>query len=607
MRTRLGLAVVIAAIAAVLPVSAATAGAGAPGSSTPASGATPASAVPAEVADKPFVFFGSGWGHGVGLSQWGAYGLAQDGWTHQQILTHFYSGTDLGPVAKQQAPDTLRVGLTWGDALLHVTANGGPVPLVVGSPDATGTPVASVPKGMTWTIGSSGAQFQVLNAKGKQVGGQLWGSETQNLYAVLGGTGRLRVQEAGHSYDKGAIEFNVYSPCSGCAEDLRAIALLDPQSYLYGLGEVPSEWPMEAMEAQADAARTYAFYVVDWRGQHRTDHGLCNCGLYDTTTDQVYAGWDKENQGAGWLQAVDATDGEVVTFQGDLIMANYYSSSGGYTENNENVWFDTPIPYLRAVCDPGDYTSSNPIRVWSNQDTAAAVGADLARYGYDVGVVTGFARIKRSVSGRIIWITVKGTGGADGTSTRVSGPVFSGALGLRDDKVWINVDKNVQGPIRAEYDALGCAPGMPTGPQQAVPGGSMQTFADGAIYRNDAANNAVWVREPLYDEYLAVRGPAGPLGLPRSESIDIAAGACAGDAVSCARQTFDNGRIYVKDGVGAHEVHGAVLTYFLGRGGAAGPLGFPTSDVSTGADGSTSATFEHGTVSCDPAGSCTAA
>lgn len=101
MRTRLGYAVVIAAIAAV-SVSAAPAGAGVPGSSSaPSAGATPPSAIPADVADKPFIFFGSGWGHGVGLSQWGAYGLAQDGWTHQQILTHFYSGTDLGPVAKK--------------------------------------------------------------------------------------------------------------------------------------------------------------------------------------------------------------------------------------------------------------------------------------------------------------------------------------------------------------------------------------------------------------------------------------------------------------------------------------------------------------------------
>ena len=139
-----------------------------------------------------------------------------------------------------------------------------------------------------------------------------------------------------------------------------------------------------------------------------------------------------------------------------------------------------------------------------------------------------------------------------------------------------------------------------------MPGGSVQTFADGAIYRNDAANNAVWVPQALYDEYVVVQGPVGPLGLPRSETVDITAGVCAGNAVACARQTFDSGRIYAKDGVGAHEVHGAVLVYFLGRGGAAGPLGFPTSDVATGPDGSTTATFERGTVTCDPSGSCAA-
>ncbi len=601
MRIHLGKAVVVAAIAALIPVPAASAGVGGATGPRPPGGHDDAST---DSGSKIFIFFGSGWGHGIGLSQWGAYGLAQQGWTHQQILTHFFTGTEVGPAPTNKVPDVLRVGLTWDDPSFHLTAIGGPVPLVVGSSDASGTPVASIPKGVTWTVIVSSGQYQVLNAKGKQVGGQLWGSDLQDLFAVLGGPGRLRIKEADHSYDKGAIEFNIYAPCSACAQVLRAIALVDPQSYLYGLGEVPSDWPVEAMEAQADAARTYAFYVVDWRGQHRTDHGPCNCGLYDTTTDQVYAGWDKENQGPGWLQAVDATDGEVVTYNGKMVLANYYSSSGGYTENNENVWFDTPIPYLRAVCDPGDYTTANPIRVWSDQGSAAAIGSDLARYGYDVGTVTRFANVQRSVSGRIIWITAKGTGGADGTSVRVSGPVFSGALGLRDDKVWINVDRNVQGPIRAEYDSLGCAPGLATGPEKAVTGGSFQPFQDGAIYRNDDANRTSWVQGALYDEYVAVQGPDGVLGLPRSEEIDIVAGACAGDAVTCIRQQFDHGRIYFKDSVGAHELDGAVLAYFLSRGGAAGPLGFPTSDVMVNPDGSTTAAFEHGTVRCDASAAC---
>jgi SpoIID/LytB domain protein len=60
------------------------------------------------------------------------------------------------------------------------------------------------------------------------------------------------------------------------------------------------------------------------------------------------------------VSAVDQTDGQVVLDAGQTIQAFYMSSSGGYTENNENVWGGTPIDYLRGVCDPGDYTTANP-------------------------------------------------------------------------------------------------------------------------------------------------------------------------------------------------------------------------------------------------------
>src|SRR6266516_3350255 len=109
MRTRLGLAVVLAAFAALVPVSAAGAG---------AAGSPPSSLASPDPAARMFTFFGSGWGHGVGLSQWGAYGLAVDGWTHQRILTHFYSGATVGSLSQEKTPDLLRVGLTWGDPAL---------------------------------------------------------------------------------------------------------------------------------------------------------------------------------------------------------------------------------------------------------------------------------------------------------------------------------------------------------------------------------------------------------------------------------------------------------------------------------------------------------
>src|SRR2546425_6170910 len=76
---------------------------------------------------RTFTFYGSGYGHGLGLSQWGAYGMAQQGKTYRQILTHFYKGTTVGKAST--TPWQLRIGLVQGRRLVHLTAAGGRVEL----------------------------------------------------------------------------------------------------------------------------------------------------------------------------------------------------------------------------------------------------------------------------------------------------------------------------------------------------------------------------------------------------------------------------------------------------------------------------------------------
>src|SRR5438309_9235888 len=93
-----------------------------------------------------FTFYGSGFGHGIGMSQWGAYGLAQKGWTHQQILTHYYTGTT---VAQQTQPATIRVGLVDGVGSVHLAALKADVKLQTGSPGPNGTAVATIAAGQT--------------------------------------------------------------------------------------------------------------------------------------------------------------------------------------------------------------------------------------------------------------------------------------------------------------------------------------------------------------------------------------------------------------------------------------------------------------------------
>jgi stage II sporulation protein D len=285
-----------------------------------------------------FTFYGSGFGHGLGMSQWGAYGLAKEGWADKKILTHFYSGT----VVKQAAspPGNLRIGLTQGQTKVRLTAESGPVTIHVEDPK-TGAEVGTIPKGKTWTVREAGDQYRVLNSAGKRVGGQDWGGTARDLFLTYADAGaRVRSPDAGATYNRGFIEFNLYACAGSCA--MRMILVVPPEAYLLGLGEVPSSWPMAALRAQAVAARSYALNKVE-SGQHRAG---CNCGLYDSSLDQVYIGWAKEggSQGDRWVRAVRLTRDQIVAFSGDVIPAFYTCSDGGLTENNENVWGGTPLP-----------------------------------------------------------------------------------------------------------------------------------------------------------------------------------------------------------------------------------------------------------------------
>ncbi len=545
-------------------------------------------AVPASAA-RSFTFYGSGYGHGLGMSQWGAYGLAQDGWTYRKILRHFYSRTEIRQASTP--PRTLRVGLVQARQKVTLTAEGGPVTIRVRG-HKTGPVVGSIPEGKTWTVRQAGDAYRVLNSRGKRVGGRDWGGPARNLYLTYGSRARVRSPEAGAVYNRGYIEFNLYA-CGGKGCAMRMILLVPPQGYLFGLGEVPSSWPLGALRAQAVAARTYAFKKAA-SGQHRPG---CNCTVYDSSLDQVYIGWAKEGGSFGgrWVKAVRQTDDEIVQYSGQIISAFYTSSDGGHTENNENVWGGSPLPYLRGVCDPGDYTSANPSRVWKVSYTAAGVTDRLRGYTGNIGRVTGFSRFDRGVSGRIITVRVRGNSG----SHVITGSALRAGLGLRDDRVWVNRNRNVTGKIRTTYDAANCRPGLATTAEVRVAGGSRQRFQAGAIYRNADAVT-VWLKVRLNDEYMAAHGAKGPLGLPTSRVKSITG--VTGCATGCSRVSFDGGRIYWKSATGANALWGRVVKAFLGRHGVQGPLGFPTSRVRKAADGSTSATFEHGTISCPPPG-----
>ena len=470
-------------------------------------GALPASAGPSREPDEPagpaqFRMFGAGFGHGLGLSQWGAYGLARQGWGPSKILKHFYSGTRVD--REGSPPKNLRIGLAQGEQSIRLEAEAGAVEIRLGDP-TTGPKIATIPSGETWAVRAAGNEYQIMDGTGATVDSV--GGPTDQIFVVYESLdSRVRIPEAAHAYNRGSIEFDMYS-CDGGGCVMRLVLTVDPQHYLYGLGEVPSSWPVSALKTQAIAARTYAFTKAA-SSQHRA---VCDCALYASSYDQVYAGWDKEGgvDGDRWVAAVNQTDGQVVLNGGTTIQAFYMSSSGGYTENNENVWGGTPIDYLRGVCDPGDYTSANPNATWTRTFSPGEITQDL---GLSIGTVTGFTNVDRGVSGRILSVTVEGANG----QASISGGALRSKLGLPDDRLWINVNRHVTGAIRAKYDGLGCSPGLPTSRQVAVAGGDRQKFQGGTIYHS-GTSGAHYVRGPVLARYFDEGGPAGHLGFPTSD------------------------------------------------------------------------------------------
>jgi stage II sporulation protein D len=563
-------------------------------------GLLPSLGAPASAANS-FTFFGSGYGHGIGMSQWGSYGLARMGWNHSHILTHFYRGTKV--VTSRSLPDRIRVGLTSGRKIVHLRAQSGPVRLWIGGPGQR--LVGKIPSGDTWRVIARKHDWAVRRPSGGLVGGHRWGSPSADLIVTYQDAGsRVFIPEAdaiwyqGFSYARGTIEMNLTGcgDANGCAE--RLIARLGLEQYLFGLGEVPASWPMEALRAQAVAARTFAAYSL----VHYKRRPDCNCDITDGASDQVYIGYDREagSDGSRWVQAAHSTAGQVVTYKGALIQAFYAASDGGHSDSVEDVWHGGDprykVRWLTGVCDPGEWTDANPWTEWKKRYGAGDLTARLAPYTGSIGTVRRFGAIRRGGGGRIITAVVVGGNGHD----RVSGSQLKAALGLYDERVWINSDHTITGPIRSRYDHLGCRPGLPTSKQRVVNGGAQQFFAHGGLYRNGSADLTVWLRGPIDHEFRAVGAAAGRLGVPTSTTTGLSRStSCA----ACRRIMFVGGRIYYAPSPGAHALWGNVLETYLKHHGANGPLGMPTSRVRPKKGGGVRATFQHGRIACT-GGSC---
>ena len=331
-----------------------------------------------------WVVRGHGFGHGVGVSQYGAYGYALHGKDYRFILAHYYQGSSIGQI---EGARIVRV-------LLDIS------PGDIGFSAATSACGVALDPARTYEAHRDGSRVKLRSSAGKPLA---------DCGTKLRAAGRGKVAIVGVGTYRGVLEA---VPTESNPGSLNVINALPVEQYVKGVipNESPSSWPAEELRAQAVESRSFA--LTGGVGGNGFD-------LYDDTRSQVYDGLSTET--ATTNAATDATKGEVVTYGGKIVVTYFSACSGGYTESIQNVFFGPAVPYLTAVPDPYDYYC--PLHDWTLRFSGPEISAKLGVY-LD-GKLKKVVITKRGVSPRIVSAKLFGTGGV----TTVSGEQLQVALG----------------------------------------------------------------------------------------------------------------------------------------------------------------------------------
>ncbi|MFL5819943.1 MAG: SpoIID/LytB domain-containing protein [Solirubrobacteraceae bacterium] len=335
---------------------------------------------------------GAGFGHGVGMSQYGARGYALHGRDYRFILRHYYSGTGLARVSPGYP---IRVLLQSGVPAVSFSGAS-----EVG--DLRADPNAS------YQVSAEQGRLVFRDASGRRIG---WFPGTLQLNGPvplrLGG---LAPNGQASSYH-GILELDPSG--SGGIDVVNQVALDDYVAGVVG-SEISPRWPMQALKAQAVASRTYAI---------TTSAGGALFDQYPDARSQVYGGVASESPRTE--AATRATAGQVVTYAGRPAVTYFFSTSGGRTEDGRHSWgVWASSPWLRSVPDP--YDAGSPRHRWTIRMSPAAAGARLS--GLVKGRFRGIRVIRRGSSPRVVTAQIVGTHG----DTPVSGATLRVRLGLPD-------------------------------------------------------------------------------------------------------------------------------------------------------------------------------
>jgi stage II sporulation protein D len=295
--------------------------------------AAAALAIPAVAsAGTVFLLDGRGWGHGVGMSQWGAEGYARHGFDYKQILAHYYPETHVG-IAQ---PREVRVLLVQSEPSVR--------------------------------IGST-APFMVVDARGRKLHlpARAVVIDKRFLLEHIALTPPLRFVAGAQPLEVDLAAYRGDVLVKAKPDGLMAVNVLPLDRYLRGVvpWEAPKGWHEQTYEAQAVAARSYTLATLKPRADF---------DLYPDARSQMYGGVAAERTETNL--AIGATAGQVLVWRDRIVPGYYFSSSGGRTSSVHDAWPKAgQVPYLVSVSDPYDYIS--PHHVWPTQVLSAAKVASV--------------------------------------------------------------------------------------------------------------------------------------------------------------------------------------------------------------------------------------
>jgi SpoIID/LytB domain protein len=360
------------------------------------------SAAPAQAIEIPptFEFSGSGYGHGVGMSQIGARSRAVSGESATAILNYYYKDVQVAPFVDTH---TIRVNIAHMVKSISFTTHSPGARIDVFEGDI-GNSTQSLPISSFAT--KKRATFTVATISKQKALTLRWIGENPIITMTQGSVST--------KYKYGYITIKVVK---GALEVTNTLALRD--EYLWGISEVPSSWPASMLEAQAIASRSFALSKL---GVVRSS---CDCQVFSHISDQNFVGYSKESEprfGRLWKEAVtrtiiDTSTSLVVLSNGKPAQTYYFSSSGGATQTTLDAWGGATA-YTQSVPDTAsvDVTLNPRFASWKASSTQ-----ELVAKAFLLPNVVSLEILSRNEAGAVTYISATS---ADGITKKIRGDTF---------------------------------------------------------------------------------------------------------------------------------------------------------------------------------------